>query len=71
MNSLNLERRPVVEQCDGCDRIEGETKTCGAFAFPSAKWRLGPCSLATHIKIESKAAEKIRVGQQKQKQKKK
>jgi|TergutMp193P3_1026864.scaffolds.fasta_scaffold22672_2 hypothetical protein len=64
--------RPVVEQCLGCDRILKETddQRCSAFAFPDAKWRLGPCSMATHIKAETaKGAEKVRVGQQKQKRK--
>jgi hypothetical protein len=64
--------RPVVEQCLGCDRILKETdgQRCSAFAFPDAKWRLGPCSMATHIKAETaKGSEKVRVGQQKQKRK--
>jgi len=62
--------RPVVEQCLGCDRIMKETERCSAFAFPDAKWRLGPCSMATHIKADTaKGAEKVRVGQQKQKRK--
>ncbi|MDR3039015.1 MAG: PxxKW family cysteine-rich protein [Candidatus Adiutrix sp.] len=64
--------RPVVEKCSGCDRIlkEAGGGRCSAFAFPEAKWRLGPCSMATHIKSETaKAAEKVRVGQQKQKKK--
>ena len=64
--------RPVVEQCLGCDRIlketkETDTQRCSAFAFPDAKWRLGPCSMATHIKADTKSSEKVRVGQQKQK----
>jgi hypothetical protein len=70
INNVNVDRRPIVEQCDGCDRIlaAGEGKTCSAFAFPDTKWRLGPCSMATHVKTETgKAGEKQRVGQQKQK----
>ena len=65
--------RPVVEQCLGCDRIlkEVDSQRCSAFAFPDAKWRMGNCNLATHIKAETgKAGEKVRVGQQKQKQRK-
>jgi hypothetical protein len=64
--------RPVVEQCLGCDRIlkEADSQRCSAFAFPDAKWRLGNCALATHIKVDTgKGAEKVRVGQQKQKRK--
>ncbi len=69
MNTLNADRRPIVEKCDGCDRIagEGDSKTCTAFAFPDTKWRLGNCSMATHIKVEAAKGEKVRVGQQKQK----
>ncbi|MDL2226032.1 PxxKW family cysteine-rich protein [Deltaproteobacteria bacterium OttesenSCG-928-M10] len=70
INNVNVDRRPVVEQCDGCDRVLSENggKLCSAFAFPDTKWRLGPCSMATHVKTEAaSAAEKKRVGQQKQK----
>jgi len=70
INNINVDRRPIVENCDGCDRIltEGGGKTCSAFAFPDTKWRLGPCSMATHVKVETaKTGEKARVGQQKQK----
>ncbi len=67
MNTLNADRRPIVEKCGGCDRIASETQTCTAFAFPETKWRLGNCSMATHIKVESAKNEKVRVGQQKQK----
>lgn len=70
INNGNVEHRAIVESCNGCDRIlaGGADKTCSAFAFPDTKWRLGPCSMATHIKVETgKAGEKQRVGQQKQK----
>ncbi|MDR1044655.1 MAG: PxxKW family cysteine-rich protein [Candidatus Adiutrix sp.] len=70
INNVNLDRRPIVEQCRGCDRVfsaEGG-QSCSAFAFPDTKWRLGFCSMATHIKTETgKTGEKQRVGQQKQK----
>ncbi len=70
INNVKVDRRPIVEKCDGCDRVltEGDGKTCSAFAFPDTKWRLGPCSMATHVKTETaKSGEKTRVGQQKQK----
>jgi len=69
INNANIERRPVVEKCMGCDRIASEngTSLCAAFAFPETKWRLGDCSMATHIKVETKGGDKVRVGQQKQK----
>lgn len=48
-----------------------ERMCCQSYAFPKAKWRNGqPCPLASHREvIETKAAEKLRVGQQKQKKK--
>jgi hypothetical protein len=65
--------RPIVEQCEGCDRVRDfpEGKFCGVFPDPAAKWRRGMCNMATHIKVDVKAVEaKKRVGQQKQKKKK-
>ncbi len=61
-------KNPIVEQCRGCENIEGEF--CRIWAVPAAKWRLGPCPSSTHVKIEIKEpSEKVRVGQQKQKKK--
>ena len=36
---------PVIEQCDGCDRIveENSSKFCKSYMNPEAKWRLGIC----------------------------
>jgi hypothetical protein len=47
---------PIIEQCNGCDRIveENSTQYCGSYMHPSAKWRLGLCNLATHAKPEIK-----------------
>lgn len=70
--SVSMDRRPIVEQCDGCERIVNQDggKFCGPFAFPDSKWRLGPCSMATHVKLDTaQTGEKRRVGQQKQKKK--
>jgi hypothetical protein len=64
--------RPLIEKCEGCDRVlsSGETKYCAVFPDPSVKWRLGNCNMATHIKTETKGTDaKVRVGQQKQKKK--
>jgi hypothetical protein len=64
--------RPIDEKCEGCDRIKlyNEQKFCAAFPDPAVRWRLGNCNLATHIKAETKGdANKVRVGQQKQKKK--
>ena len=43
---------------------------CKSYAFPAAKWRNGNCNMADHIEIEVAKKEKVRVGQQKQKQNK-
>jgi hypothetical protein len=64
--------RPIVEKCEGCDRVReyADGRYCNQFPDPAAKWRLGVCNMATHIKVESKVADgKVRVGQQKQKKK--
>jgi len=46
--------QPVIEQCDGCERIiEVESrKYCKTYVSPEAKWRLGMCNFATHAKPE-------------------
>ncbi|MCU0561009.1 MAG: PxxKW family cysteine-rich protein [Desulfobacterales bacterium] len=61
-------KNPIVEKCTGCENIEGGH--CRIWAVPAAKWRLGVCPSATHVKLEVKEREeKVRVGQQKQKKK--
>lgn len=66
MAQAPLQKNPIVEQCIGCEKIEGEF--CRTWATPAAKWRVGVCASATHVKPETKASEqKVRVGQQKQK----
>jgi hypothetical protein len=53
---------PVVESCEGCDRqlnLE-DAHYCGSFPDPAAKWRRGPCNLATHVKSGKKeTAQKV------------
>jgi hypothetical protein len=64
----DLEKKPIVPECEGCDNVEDNK--CKIWTTPAAKWRIGKCPSATHIKIETKTAEqKVRVGQQKQKKK--
>jgi hypothetical protein len=68
MAQVKLQKSPIVKQCTGCENIEGNE--CRIWASPAAKWRLGVCPSATHVKPEIKGAdEKVRVGQQKQKKK--
>lgn len=47
---------PVVEACEGCDRIleVPEGRFCGVFPEPAVKWRRGACNLATHHKGNGK-----------------
>jgi len=50
--------RPVVESCEGCERIlqANGDRYCNAFPDPSVKWRRGTCNLATHQKGNGKGA---------------
>ncbi len=60
------EKKPIIEKCRGCENVEGDF--CRIWLSPEAKWRLGRCHSATHVKAEIKTPEqKVRVGQQKQK----
>ncbi len=67
---LLAQKTSIIDKCKGCDRINGQF--CSAYLFPDKKWRLGDCNLASHIieRIDT-SKEKIRVGQQKQKHRKK
>jgi len=53
---------PVIEQCNGCERtVDAEGgRFCDTYMNPPAKWRLGICNFATHVKPEVKVV-KIRV----------
>jgi len=48
--------QPIVDQCDGCQRIiEIPTgKYCMSFPDPSVKWKTGVCNMATHTQINNK-----------------
>jgi len=71
--SLGYVCQPVIDKClegeegRSCERIENGY--CKVYIFPEAKWRVGNCPMATHLKRElsNKEQMKIRVGQQKQK----
>lgn len=45
---------PIDEKCNGCDRIVevNAVQYCKTYASPAAKWRLGICNFATHVKPE-------------------
>jgi len=72
------ERQPIVEKCIGCERIvklieEGtEVEYCAVYLYPEAKWRSGGCPMASHLKDKKESYDnKLRVGQQKHKGRKK
>ncbi|MGV1099348.1 PxxKW family cysteine-rich protein [Thiovibrio sp. JS02] len=48
------EFQQIDEKCEGCERtIQVESaKYCTAYTVPQAKWRLGICNFATHVKPE-------------------
>ena len=50
--------KSVIDKCEGCDRIVtvAENRYCLTYADPPAKWRLGICNFATHVKPEITAA---------------
>ena len=53
---------PVVEQCDGCQKIFDfpTGNYCLVFPDPASKWRVGNCVMATHIKeTDAKSKGKI------------
>ena len=45
---------PIIDKCDGCDRvIEVESlKFCKTYSTPAAKWKIGICNFASHVKPE-------------------
>lgn len=55
------ECRSVVEKCDGCARVEEwpRGKFCGSYPAPNKQWALGMCNMATHIKLEQEATQKM------------
>jgi hypothetical protein len=73
------QREEIVPQCkqygdkeEPCKRIDLDEIHCSAYIKPEVMWKLGVCALATHvIETETKAQEKIRIGQQKGRRKKK
>ena len=79
INALRKNKKPLVEQCrvvkdnivrQVCVWADTENNVCKIYAFPEAKWRLGPCVMATHIDRVKHSVVKKRVGQQKHKKRK-
>ncbi len=46
---------PVVEQCEGCQKTKDfpAGEYCLSFPDPAIKWRVGTCSMATHLKAST------------------
>ncbi len=54
---------PVVEKCDGCERIkelEGG-KYCSSYPVPEKKWHLGACNFATHVRATLDKGGKVKI----------
>ncbi len=54
MKYASGEFQQVVEKCEGCERtVQVESaRYCSTYTSPEAKWRLGICNFATHVKPE-------------------
>jgi hypothetical protein len=48
--------QPIVENCEGCERIVTGTigQVCSAYPAPVKKWDGGICNFASHVKVEIK-----------------
>lgn len=63
------DRQPITEQCSGCENITID-EYCECYLYPPAKWRVGDCPRASHLKPDLIKEQKSRVGQQKHRKKK-
>jgi hypothetical protein len=52
---------PVVEQCEGCAQTHeySGSRYCLTYGNPAAKWALGRCNFASHVKDDTKVEWKI------------
>lgn len=52
---------PVTEECQGCAQIKEypSGQYCMTYGNPAAKWSLGRCNFATHVKLEKKEEKKV------------
>ncbi len=57
----NIAALPIVESCQGCERTQSidDAVYCKSYPNPGAKWRLGVCNFATHVKAQTKTAAKV------------
>jgi len=75
LDMLN-QRKEIIPQCKkfkdkegSCSRIDEDGIHCSVYIKPKIMWKLGPCPLATHVVIRETKNDKIRVGQQKSRRK--
>jgi hypothetical protein len=49
----------IIEQCNGCQKVKDfpAGKYCLIFPEPTVKWRIGKCSMATHLAKAAAAAQ--------------
>lgn len=54
--------KEITEKCDGCERVieVKSNKICKTYIDPEAKWSLGICNFASHVKPEIKV-QKVRI----------
>lgn len=54
---------PVVEKCDGCERVVAveEKSYCPSYAQPERKWSHGVCNFATHVRASVDSEGKTKV----------
>jgi hypothetical protein len=74
MSNLNMGNEPIIDKCLGCDNVvvgpEPGPATCRRFLVPAAKWRIGNCPMASHIKkvaIEDKHVDPLKASKRKSK----
>ncbi|AMK11741.1 MAG: PxxKW family cysteine-rich protein [Pseudodesulfovibrio sp.] len=63
LNYKGVIMEPVVEKCEGCERIVTfeEEGYCPTYAQPSRKWASGVCNFATHVRAEVDKTGKVKV----------
>ncbi len=54
---------PVVDQCDGCQKVMDlpAGKFCSSFPNPSSKWKTSQCNFATHSKLDSASQQQAKI----------
>jgi hypothetical protein len=54
---------PVVEQCDGCQKVLDLPvgRFCSSFPNPSVKWKTSQCNFATHSKLDSQNQQQAKI----------